>query len=151
MRAEPGNHDDPERRDAPCSPALPDRHHAQPAWGFHDSTGRFSYQLHRVYGPPGDLDRRGPICHLDHDLSYWGVTWPTRVGTADERPGGRWMTYAEARKLRGLTFEEFCALPMREQLAELLRVGDIPQMPVSPAEGAPLPSGLHGLVPAPAL
>jgi hypothetical protein len=136
------------RDDAACIPALPAGYHAQPAWQFHDATGRVSYELNRVYGPTSERDQCGPICHLDEDLSYWGVTWPTLVGTPDERPAGRWMTYAQARKLRGsaMTFERFSSLPMRDELAQLLNLGDVPQKIVSPArEPAPPPQ----LVPVP--
>jgi len=120
-------------------PALPSGYQAQPAWGFHDRTGRFSYEFNRVYGRPNRLDQRGPTCRLDEGLSYWGVTWPTFTQTGDERPAGRWMTYAEARKLRGshLTFERFSSLQMRDELPELLHVGNVGLEPVSATLGAP--------------
>jgi hypothetical protein len=112
-----------ERRDG-AAHMLPPGYEAQPFWGFHDQTGRFSYQFHHVYGPPGGRDRRGPLSQLDEQLSYWAVTWSTSVRTADQHLEGRWMSYAKARMLRGanLTFERFSS--MRYQLPELLEVGD---------------------------
>lgn len=102
--------------------SLPTGHTAQPAWGFHDLTGRFSYELHRVYGPPRDRDARGSTCQLVEDLSYWEVTWKTITETGDERPAGRWLTFAQARELRRprMTFERFSSSDMREVLPELL-------------------------------
>src|SRR5260370_40509974 len=44
-----------------CVPSLPPGYQAQPAWGFHDRTGRLSYEFSYVYGPPDRLDKRGPI------------------------------------------------------------------------------------------
>lgn len=144
---------DPSERDhARCLPSLPFGYEAQPAWGFRDRMGRFSYEFNRVYGPPSRLDRRGPICRLDEDLSYWGVTWPTFSGTADERPAGRWITYAQARTLRAsrLTFERFSSLQqMRDELPELLHVGDIslePRLSVS-LSSAPARSELTVRIP----
>jgi hypothetical protein len=104
---------------------LPLGYEAQPLWGFHDDTGRFSYQFHHVYGPPHRLDRRGPLSQLDEQLSYWAVTWSTGARSADQHLEGRWMSYAKARELRGpgLTFERFSS--MRYQLPELLEVGDL--------------------------
>jgi len=104
---------------------LPPGYEAQPLWGFHDDTGRFSYQFHHVYGPPRRLDWRGPLSQLDEQLSYWAVTWSAGLRSADQPPEGRWMSYAQARKLRGpgLTFERFSS--MRYQLPELLDVGDV--------------------------
>ena len=104
--------------------ALPSGYEAQPLWGFHDDTGRFSYQFHYVYGPARGRDRRGPLRQLDEQLSYWAVTWPTAVRTMDQHLEGRSMSFAQARKLRGagLTFERFSA--MRYQLPELLEVGE---------------------------
>jgi hypothetical protein len=104
---------------------LPPGYEAQPVWGFHDDTGRFSYQFHRVYGPPSGRDRRGPLRQLDEQLSYWAVTWPTAARTMDQHREGRSMSYAQAQKLQGadLTFERFAS--MRYQLPALLEVGDV--------------------------
>ena len=96
---------------------------AQPAWGFRDPGGRFFYEFHRVYGRPDPLDRREPTCHLDQGRSYWVVTWLAFGETGDEQAASRWMTYAEARKLRGsrMTFERFSSFSrMRDELPELL-------------------------------
>jgi hypothetical protein len=126
--------DPTERERARCLPLLPSGYEAQAAWGFRDRTGRFSYEFNRVYGPPNRLDKRGPTSRLDEDLSYWGVTWPTFSDTGDERPAGRWVSYAQARKLRGsrLTFERFsCLLSIRDELPELLHVADVSQDPRS--------------------
>lgn len=108
-----------------AAPRLPPGYEAQPLWGFHDDTGRFSYHFHLVYGPPHRSDRRGPIVSLDERLSYWEVTWSTAVRTTGQRLAGRSMSYAQARALRGagLTFERFSS--MRYQLPELLAVGDV--------------------------
>jgi hypothetical protein len=133
-------------RDVPCVPDLPAGYETQPFWGFHDGAGRFAYELNRVYGPASALDARGPVRRLDEDLSYWGVTWRKLTGTVDERPAGRWMTYARARKLRPLlTFERFSSLQMRDELPGLLEVRPAPvvRKPEPPAEAAIV------LVPAP--
>ena len=117
-----------ERGPARCLPVLPLGYEAQPCWGFHDRTGRFSYEFNRVYEPPNRLDKRGPTCRLDEELSYWGVTWRTFGETADERPAGRWMSYAEARKLGSarLTFTGFSSLlHMQADLPALLHLGDL--------------------------
>ncbi len=116
----PGGH-----RGAWYSPALPSGYEAQPVWGFRDSTGRFAYEFSRVYGPPDLLDSRGPTCHLDEDLSYWVVTGPGLHSNGDKRPASHWMSFAQARKLRGfhMTFERFSSLVrMREELPELLHL-----------------------------
>jgi len=106
--------------------ALPSGYHAQPAWGFHDPSGRFAYELHRVYGPMTDVDARGPICRIDEGMSFWSVTWPTSAAAGDQRPAGRQISYAAARKLRGshLTFERFSSEEMRDELPRLLHVSD---------------------------
>lgn len=112
-------------RDDGCAPALPSGYEAQAVSRFHDPTGRFSYEFSRVYGPPNLLDRRGPACHLDQDLSYWVVTGPGFHATGGEERASRWLSYAQARKLRGsrLTFERFSSLVrMREELPELFHV-----------------------------
>jgi len=102
--------------------ATPAGDQAQPAWGFRDATGHFSYELHRVYAAPARRDPRGAVCRLDQDQSYWDVTWST-FATGDERAASRSITYARARKLRGsrLTFARFTSLSyMRDALPELL-------------------------------
>ncbi len=114
----------------PCLPSLPSGYGFQPAWGFR--RGRYFYEFHRVYGSPDVLDKRGPTCPLDENLSYWVVTWSRFTETGDEQPAGRWMSYAQARKLRGtrLTFARFSSLVrMRAALPELLCVGDLPMEP----------------------
>jgi hypothetical protein len=130
---------------APCYPSLPPGYEAQPAWGFHDQTGRFSYEFNRVYGPPDWIDGRGPVCPLDEQLSYWGVIWSTLQEDGDEHPAGRWMTYGQARMLPGprLTFERFSSLQgMRDELPGLLHTGNATSTPESPEEGR----GAAGLV-----
>jgi hypothetical protein len=121
---DPALRESAERRDG-AAHVLPPGCEAQPLCGFHDQTGRFSYQFHRVYGPPRRRDRRGPLTQLDEQLSYWAVTWSTSVKSAAQHLKGRWLSYAQARKLRGpnLTFEGFSS--MRDQLPELLEVGDV--------------------------
>jgi hypothetical protein len=106
-----------------ASHRLPPGYEAQPLWGFHDDTGRFSYQFHLVYGPPRRRDGRGAIASLDEQRSYWEVTWPTAVRTARQRLAGRSISYALARAMRhDLTFERFSS--MRSQLPELFAAGD---------------------------
>ena len=51
---------------------LPTGFQAQAVYGFRDPSGRFSYEFSNVYGPPRP-GRRGPVCHLDEDRSYWSV------------------------------------------------------------------------------
>ena len=121
-------------RDVPCVPELPAGYEAQPFWGFHDAAGRFAYELNRVYGPPTALDGRGPVRRLDEDMSYWGVTWRKLTGIVDERPAGRWITYARARKMRPLlTFERFSSLQMRDELPGLMQVRPAaPPAPMAP-------------------
>jgi hypothetical protein len=103
-------------------PRLPPGHTAQPAWGFHDETGRHSYEFNRVYGPPMRRDHRGPICRQDEDRSYWSVTWTVTDSAGHSRLAGRSIAYAEARRLIGsrMTFDRFFAL--RAELPELLDV-----------------------------
>lgn len=113
----------------PCLPWLPRGCEAQPAGGFHDRTGRFSYEFYRVYGPPVLLDTRGPTCQLDEGLSYWGMTWPAFARDADEHPAGRWVNFLQARRLLGphLTFERFSSRErMREELPDLLHQRGVP-------------------------
>ena len=134
-----------QRGHAPCLPSLPPGYEAQPVWGFHDRTGRFSYEFNRVYGPPRSTGGRGPVCRLDKRLSYWSVIWSATGENGDEHPAGRWMTYGHARTLPGsrLTYEQFSfPLRMREVLPELLHVGDVrlkprPTVSSSPAELSP--------------
>lgn len=111
-------------------PHLPYGCDSQIAWGFRDDTGRFHCEFHRVYSRiPGssELD----ITHqsrLREDLSYWLVTWPMFVGTDQEQPASRWISYAEARKARGsaLSFARFSStLEMREILPGLLHLDDV--------------------------
>jgi len=128
-----------EAEHAPCHPSFPPGYEAQPAWGFHDSTGRFSYEFNRVYGPPEWVDWREPVCRLDEELSYWGVVWSTFGENGDEQPAGRWMTYAQARMLPGprrLTYEQFSSLSgMRDELPGLLHTGNATSTPDVPEEG----------------
>ena len=110
----------PDRRErSPCRPSLPAGYQAQVARSFYgyERMGRASYEFTRVYGPPEELDGRGPIRHLDEGLSYWSVTWPAFSEAGDERPEGRWTSYAQAREVLGsrLTFDRFSsAPPMRD-------------------------------------
>ena len=116
--------------DAPSLPSLPPGYIAQPAWGFRDATGRYFYEFNRVYGPPTRSDESRPTTRLDRDLSYWVVTWPTLRGAGDERPAGRWLSLAQARKLlgEGLRFERFSSLvQMRPELPALLDIGENPE------------------------
>jgi hypothetical protein len=107
-----------------CLPRLPDGWHAQPVLHFRDLTGFFSYELNHVYrpaephgDPPLDLRR------IELASCYWVVTWPDSSG-ADERPAGRWMTYAQARTLRGrLSFVQFSSAS-RAELAALFHARD---------------------------
>ena len=63
-------------------------------------------ELFRVYGPPNLLDRRGAICRLDENLSYWLVTRPAPRNVGE--PEQHWISYAQARKQRRrLTFARF--------------------------------------------
>ncbi|MCC6751526.1 MAG: hypothetical protein IT371_27990 [Deltaproteobacteria bacterium] len=115
------------RGDARCRPTLPQGYDAQPAFGFSDATGRYSYEFNRVYGPMDSSGGRGPIARLDEDRSYWAVGWSTFEGTEEERPMGRWLTYAQARKLPGprLTFERFSSVwTMCDRLPALMKVED---------------------------
>jgi hypothetical protein len=135
-----------------CHPSLPAGYSAQEAWGFRDSTGRFSYLFFRVYGPPDNpVDHRGAICRIDESLSYWVVIWRTFGGPADGRPEGRWISYAEARKLCGsrLTFSRFSSpQEMLEEVPRLLRVNEIaieaqPGIPPSEMPGRESGPGRH--------
>ena len=112
----------------PCVPALPPGYEAQPAWGFRDSTGRFSYEFHRVYGPPDPADKNERRCVLDEQRCYWGVTWSTWSATGDEHPAGRWLTFAQALALPGprRTYDRFSShVHMHDELPLLLHVADV--------------------------
>jgi hypothetical protein len=127
-------------------PALPAGHDAQPAWGFHDASGRFYFEFLRVYGPRDPVDERGATCRIVEELCFWSVTWAAAVSSRDDRVAGRWLTYAQARELRGarMTFERFASLlGMRDELESMLKIRDI-------APEAPAPVGLRP-IPEPAL
>jgi hypothetical protein len=54
------------------------------------------------------------------------VTWPVFGEAGKERPAGRYINYAQARKLPGsrLSFKRFSSLPhMRDRLPTLLHTG----------------------------
>ena len=100
---------------------LPAGFQAQAVYEFRDPSGRFSYEFSNVYGAarPG---RRGMVCELDQDRSYWSV-----VGQIDEsgrgQPVERSVTFAEARRAhRGrLSFARFASeMHMRHLLPALL-------------------------------
>jgi hypothetical protein len=100
---------------------LPTGFEAQAVYGFRDPSGRFSYEFSNVYGPPR-AERRGPVCELDEDRSYWSV-----VGQTDEagegQPVERSVSFAEARRAkRGhLSFAEFASqMHVRQVLPTLL-------------------------------
>jgi hypothetical protein len=117
---------EPERKGVPLLPSLPPGCESQPAWGFRDRPRRLAYEFHHVYRPPR-LGKLGMISVLDEDLSYWSLSWPTDVRAPDEPRWVRWMSYAEARKLRGskMTFKRFSSLSqMREELPGLLYPGE---------------------------
>lgn len=92
--------------------SLPPGYHAQPAWGFRQ--GRVFHEFNRAYGPPAQLDKRGPICQLDEDLSYWSVRW---AGNSDAPCPPQWLRYGDARKPPNsrLTFERFSSVSHRRQ------------------------------------
>jgi hypothetical protein len=100
---------------------------AQSVWGFRDRTEEFLYEFHHVYRPIERLIDRALVVidQLDEDLSFWAVTRSTLGESGDEKPTGRWMSYAQARKLPGLrmTFEQFSLL--HAELVELLHANDI--------------------------
>jgi hypothetical protein len=132
-----------------CFPALPPGYTAQQAWGFRDPTGAFAYEFCRVYRPSAGAGARGDMCQLDEGRSFWVVIWGGRSHREDH-PVGRWITYAQARKLSGagLTFRRFSApTEMSEEIPRLLRVAEIP--PEQEAPGilnwtlavAPAPAG----------
>lgn len=120
--------DAPGSRSVPCFPSLPPGYSAQQAWGFRDPTGAFSYDFHRVYGPPGGTGARGPFCQLDEGRSYWAVIWRAHGAAAEDHPVGRWITYARARRLYKprLTFQRFSSpVDMRQAVPQLLHVSDV--------------------------
>ena len=100
---------------------LPTGFTAQATYAFRDPSGRFSYEFSNVYGPPRP-ERRGPVCELDEDRSYWSV-----VSQIDEAGQGqlvdRSVSFAEARRAkRGhLSFAQFASeMHMRHDLPNLL-------------------------------
>ena len=100
---------------------LPEGFTAQAINEFRDPSGRFSYEFSNVYGPPRP-GRRGPVCELDQDRSYWRV-----VGNIDEAGRGerleRSVNFAEARSARRghLSFADFASeMHMRHDLPTLL-------------------------------
>jgi hypothetical protein len=100
---------------------LPAGFRAQAVYGFRDPSGRFSYEFANVYGParPG---RRGPVCALDEDRSYWSVVRQID-GAGQEQPVERSVSFAEARRAkRGhLRFADFSSvMHMRRDLPALL-------------------------------
>jgi hypothetical protein len=108
-RVPPTEFDDRARRDEPYLPSYGPGYQVQAAWGFHDPTGGFFCELNRVYGPPADLDTRGPIALLREDLCYWTVSWTSLGDGGQERQEGWCVSFAQARKLRGpgLSFTQF--------------------------------------------
>ena len=115
--------------DSPHSPIFPDGWTAQPVRRFHDPSGRFSYELNLVYAPTRPLRNRVDVEGqlLDEGKSFWLTTWSTSDGDGDERPAGRWLTYAAARAQLGrrLTFARFSSLDdMRDELPDLLHRQD---------------------------
>jgi hypothetical protein len=100
---------------------LPPGFTAQAIYEFRDPSGRFSYEFSNVYGPPRP-GRRGSVCELDQDRSYWRV-----VSNVDEAGRGghveRSVNFAEARSARRghLSFAEFASeMHMRRDLPMLL-------------------------------
>lgn len=109
-----------------CSPLLPPGFTAQAAWGFRDNSGTFTYEFNRVYGPTRRSRRGIDGRHLDEERSYWVVTWSVAGETEREQAHGRWISYAQARKLRGsrFSFARFSSLlDMRADLPDLLHTG----------------------------
>lgn len=107
-------------------PTLPAGFEAQPAWGFRDPTGKVSYEFNRVYQQREASGARGPTSVIHEDLSFWGMTWAKPGRPGDDQVEGRWLTFSEARKLRGarMTFARFSSLlQMRDDLEGLMREG----------------------------
>ena len=100
---------------------LPTGFTAQSSYEFRDPSGRFSYEFSNVYGParPG---RRGAVCELDEDRSYWRVV--SQIDEAGQgQPVDRSVSFAEARRAkRGhLSFAQFASeMQMRHALPTLL-------------------------------
>jgi hypothetical protein len=104
------------------TPQLPDGYHAQAAYEFRDPSGTFSYEFSRVYGPPRKHDKRGPICELDEDLSFWSITNYVDVA-GDDHSVASAVSFARARSAHGghLKFGQFASeLYMRRELHDLL-------------------------------
>ena len=96
---------------------LPPGYSAQPAWGYCDHSGRYTFN--RVYEAPEAVGGPGSLMvgQLDEGRSYWIMTQPG---------ASRRVSYSQARRFLGarLTFEEFSSpLGMRDELRELLRAG----------------------------
>jgi hypothetical protein len=107
-----------------CLPELPPGYEAQPVCGFHDPTGRYSYEFHCVYKPVKPLPGRASVVagRLDRERSYWVVTWPVLHASGEERPAASWLSFAAARKQQGvgLSFTRFSTVKhMRETLGDL--------------------------------
>ena len=100
---------------------LPAGYTAQAVYQFRDPSRRFSYEFSNVYGPPRP-GRRGPVCVLDEDRSYWSVV--SRIDDARQgEPIERSVSFAEARRgKRGhLRFADFASeMHMRHDLPALL-------------------------------
>jgi|KBSMisStaDraftv2_1062788.scaffolds.fasta_scaffold722381_2 hypothetical protein len=104
-----------------AAPASSARFQDQATHEFRDESGTFSYEFSNVYGPP-EQERRGSVCALDEDRSYWSI-----VGRVDEMgeelPPRRLVSYADARKAyRGrLSFAQFASeMYMRPRLPKFL-------------------------------
>ena len=107
--------------------SLPAGYDRQPASGFHDPTGRFSYEFVRVYGAWKKPSAADPSRELDQGLSHWSVTWPDLRSDGDERPAERSISFTRARELSGgrLSFARFSSeLHMRDALPGWLRPGE---------------------------
>ncbi len=105
------------------APSLPAGFKSQPTHEFRDSSGRFSYEFSNVYGPP-QAGRRGLVCRLDEDRSYWSVVG--EVDDTEHHAGRRSVSYVEARRaLHGrLSFAQFASeMHMRRKLPSLLAAG----------------------------
>lgn len=100
---------------------LPTGFQAQPIFRFRDPSGRFSYEFSNVYGLPR-RGRRGLVCELDRDRSYWSVV--SQIDDAGQgQPVERSVSFAEARQAKHghLSFAEFASeMHMRHELPALL-------------------------------
>jgi hypothetical protein len=97
---------------------------AQPAWGFRDESGRYSYEFNRVYGPARRARNGVEGQRLDEGSSYWVMSWLEGVCTHLDHRRERSLTFTQARRLGGtrLTFARFSTLAvMRADLSALLR------------------------------